>query len=193
MMWEARMTSAEGRKWKLGDAVIDPPTLHTDRLVLERLASSHSDGMFLLWAHEEVCRYSGPAQDWEGNPIQLPAESPTDSDKIIDFFNRLAAEGSGFRWALVDRRNDEFVGTVGFNRLTPRAELAFHLRPEFWGRGLAKEAALAAATWAKKAGTQIVEVFIEPENTASVGLAHRLGFAPTGHVEAGAEQFLLKL
>ena len=173
--------------------MIEPPTLHTDRLVLEPLGPRHSAGMFLLWSREQVCRHSGPARDWDGNAIVLPATSTADSDKIIDFFERMAALGSGFRWALVRRDTDKFVGTVGFNSLAPIAELAFHLRPEFWGQSLMREAVEAALAWSRKSGRPLVEAFIEPENTASVGLARRLGFASTGLFHDGAERFLLRV
>jgi len=171
--------------------MIQPPTLRTDRLLLEPLGRHHSEGMFLLWSRKEVCRYSGPAEDWEGNAIDLPAASPADSDRIIDFFERMAAAGRGFRWALVMQGGREFVGAIGFNCLTPAAELAYHLRPEFWGRGLMREAAEAALAWVKRKSDLPVEAFIEPGNGASVGLARRLGFAPTGMLKDGAEQFLL--
>jgi RimJ/RimL family protein N-acetyltransferase len=170
--------------------VIAPPILQTDRLVLEPLGSKHSAGMFLLWSREEVCRYSGAARDWYGNTIPLPVANRTDSDKIIHFFDQLARAGSGFRWALLGRDTGEFAGTIGFNRLVPIAELAFHLRAEFWGRGFMREAAEAALQWSRQAGTSTVEALIEPENHASVGLARRLGFASTGVIHDGVEQYL---
>ncbi len=172
-------------------AVIEPPTLHTDRLVLEALGRHHSAGMFLLWSREEVCRHSGPVRDWKGNAIATPVASAADSDKIIDFFEHKAAGGSGFRWALIRRDSGAFAGTIGFNRLTPAAELAFHLRPEFWCQGLMREAAEAALAWSHREGASAVEAFIEPGNVASRGLARRLGFAPTGFVQDGAERFFL--
>ncbi len=159
--------------------------------MLDPLGQEHSAGMFLLWSREEVCRHSGPARDADGNAIALPVASAAGSDKIIDFFERMAAQGSGFRWALIKRRTHEFIGTIGFNRLAPPAELAFHLRPEFWGQGLMREAAEAALAWSKRSGAQPVEAFIEPGNVASIGLARRLGFSPTGFVQQGVERFLL--
>jgi ribosomal-protein-alanine N-acetyltransferase len=133
--------------------------------------------MFLLWSRSEVCRYSGPAVDRAGDPIRLPAESPADSDKIIDFFEEAALAGAGFRWAVIDRASHAFLGAVGFNRLDPTAELAFHLRPEFWGRGFMREAAEAALDWLAVSRPGVAaEAFIEPGNTASVALARRLGF-----------------
>src|SRR5262249_30297238 len=147
--------------------------------------------MFLLWSREEVCRYSGPAVDAAGNPILLPVTSHAESDKIIEFFEHAAAAEHGLRWALVEREAHQFIGTVGFNRFSPAAELAFHLRPEFWGRGLMREAAEAALGWLWSLHPSLVaEAFIEPGNTASIRLARRLGFRSTGVIEDGAERYV---
>ena len=71
------------------------PTLRNERLRLEPLSPTHSAGMFTLWSRAEVCRYSGPAVDAFGDPVQLPAVTPLDSDRILDFFVRRAAAGLG--------------------------------------------------------------------------------------------------
>lgn len=173
---------------------VRPPTLSTGRLLLEPLGRRHSQGMFLLWSHEEVCRYSGPAVDRASRPIRLPAVSTADSDKIIEFFACAAEAGTGFRWALVEQEGQEFVGTVGFNRLSPTAELAFHLRPEFWGLGLMREAAELALGWLRERGPEHeVEAFIEPGNAPSIRLACRLGFQTTGIRFDRAERYVLAL
>jgi len=156
-------------------APLDLPTLQTARLVLEPLGPHHSAGMFRLWSQEAVCRHSGPAEDAAGRPIRLPARTPADSDGILDFFIRRAARGLGFRWAMLE--GPQFVGAIGFNHLTPRAELAYHLHPDAWGRGLATEATEAALAWAAGRGDVLeAEAFIEPANTASIRLAERLAF-----------------
>ena len=173
--------------------MIVPPNLTTERLSLEPLSQQHSTGMYRLWSQEAVCRYSGPAVDRSGEPIRLPAVDPADSDKIIDFFVRLAAAGRGFRWALLAGDGRAFAGAIGFNALSPRAELAFHLHPEFWGKGLMREAAEAALGWVRGDRPDVeVEAFIEPENGASIALATRLGFRPTGSFQGGAQGYLLR-
>jgi ribosomal-protein-alanine N-acetyltransferase len=147
--------------------------------------------MFLLWSSEEVCRYSGPALTWAGDPLRLPATTPSDSDKIIEFFECAAVADKGFRWAVVERGSDEFIGAVGFNSLSPTAELAFHLRPEFWGLGLMREAAEAAMGWLRQQRPKLnIEAFIETGNDPSVRLARRLGFQATGVFHDGAERFV---
>jgi len=177
--------------------VSDPlavPTLATERLVLEPLSLAHSAGMFAVFAREEVVRYSGPATDLNGAPIRLPAETPEDSDKIIVFFLKGAADGERFRWAVRTRQDGAFVGAVGFNRLGPCPEIAYHLHPDAWGRGLMAEAATAALAWVRaRPDAREIAAFIEPENTASVRLAERLGLRATGETSGPARQYRMPL
>jgi ribosomal-protein-alanine N-acetyltransferase len=174
---------------------LDIPTLSTDRLILEPLTLTHSAGMFAMWRDPEVCRYSGPGFDLAGRPIRLPAETPDDSDKIIVFFLKGAADGERFRWAMLRREDRAFVGAIGFNRLGACAGLAYHLHPTFWGQGLAFEAAGLALAWLRARPDAVeVEAYVEPANTASVRLAERLGLRATGETEAGvADRYLMAL
>jgi ribosomal-protein-alanine N-acetyltransferase len=168
------------------------PKLSTARLTLEPLSLAHSAGMFAMWSRPEVCRYSGPAADYEGQPIRLPANTAADSDEIIEFFVRSAAEGTRLRWAML--LGGAFVGAIGFNALGPCSEIAFHQRPEFWGRGLMTEAAAAALEWLRtRPDARDVEAFIDPANLGSIALAERLGLRPTGDTTEGAERYLMAL
>lgn len=171
-------------------AALTIPTLRSARLVMTPLSLAHSPGMFDLWSRQEVCRYSGPACDYERRPIELPARTPADSDKIIDFFTRSAADGTRFRWALQTRAERAFVGIAGFNQLGPCSEYAYHLHPRFWGQGLMSEASLLAMDWLRgEPDCTEVEAFIEPANLASIKLATRLGLRPTGEVCDGAARY----
>ena len=170
------------------------PTLRHERLRLEPLSPTHSAGMFALWSRAEVCRYSGPAVDAFGDPVQLPAVTPLDSDRILDFFVRRAAAGLGFRWALITASDNRFVGALGFNHLGACPELAYHLHPDAWGAGLMTEATRLALDWVAAAHhARQVEAFIEPANTASIALVERLGFAATGEAVEGAGRYVARL
>jgi ribosomal-protein-alanine N-acetyltransferase len=162
------------------------PVLRTERLRLEPLARAHSAGMFELWRAPEVCTYSGDAFDLQGEPIVLPAQSPEDSDNILEFFLHGAAEGTRFRWAVIAVEDNSFVGAVGFNSLGACSEYAYHFVPRYWRRGFALEASRAAFAWL---GQREVECFIEPGNVASIALARWLGLRATGEFEHGAERY----
>ncbi len=165
--------------------------LTTNRLRLEPFADHHSKGVFALWSNAEVCRYSGEAHDWAGRPIALPARSSLDSDKILDFFMRRAAEGSGVRWAVISKQTDRLIGAVGFNAITPTAELAYHFHPDHWGSGYATEACSVVVAWCRsKRPDAAIEAFVEAENPASIRLIRRLGFEKTTTLRDGAQRYV---
>jgi ribosomal-protein-alanine N-acetyltransferase len=137
--------------------------------------------MFEMWSAPEVCLYSGPATDLLGHPIRLPAESPGDSDKIIEFFLSRREAGTGFRWAVVRVETESFVGAIGFNSLAEACEIAYHMDPRYWGNAFMLEACRAAIDWAlNDFGASEIEAFIDPDNSRSIRLAERLGMTCHG-------------
>ncbi len=152
---------------------------------------THSSGVFELWSDPDVCRYSGVVTDYDRNIIPMPATSSANSDRIIDFWLRAAEDGWGFRWAIMQAgRPDAFVGMIGFNTLHICAEIAYHLLPAHWGRGLMLEAARAAVAWVNTNGARELEAFIEQGNSASIALAERLGMSATDEFSEGARRYL---
>lgn len=94
--------------------------------------------------------------------------------------------GYGY-WMVRERSTGQFVGEVGladFRRqlepgLEGMAEAGWALRPEYQGRGLAREAVGAALDWfSKRFPQQPVVCLIHPDNQASLKLARRCGFQP---------------
>ena len=122
--------------------------------------------------------------------IPLPARIPADSDRIIDFFVRRATAGIGFRWAMIETTTARFVGAIGFNQLSPVAEIAYHLAPAAWGCGYAREALDEALRWAAETGAATVEAWIDPANHRSVRLVLGAGFMRTAKVNDGAVRFV---
>lgn len=145
--------------------------------------------MFALWADADVCKYSGVVTDKGGNIIPTPVQNSDQSDLIIDFWLQAIKDGWGFRWAVL--LEDSFTGTLGFNSLTDYYEIAFHLHPDYWGKGIMSEASKVAVEWAKDNGAAGIEAFIEPENTASSALAQRLNMKATDEYSEGAQRYVV--
>jgi ribosomal-protein-alanine N-acetyltransferase len=164
--------------------------LSDERLKLEPLGREHSAGMFALWSHPEVVRHSGEVRDLRGRPIELPAKSASDSDRILEFFLPEHAGAERVRWALIDRDSGSFLGAIGFNAWRPRLELAFHLHPEHWGHGWMRAAAELLLARLDEGSFQAVEAFAESANTRSTGLLLWLGFLPLEEHRDGAAAFL---
>ncbi|MEP2979640.1 MAG: GNAT family N-acetyltransferase [Lentilitoribacter sp.] len=172
--------------------VLKVPTLQTDRLKLEPISLSHSEGMFALWSDASVCEYSGAVRDYDGNIIKLPAQTRFESDLIIDFWLKASNDGWGFRWAVILLESNFFTGTVGFNSLGRTSEIAFHLLPMFWGSGIMNEASHKAIEWSIERGVSEVEAFIAPENSRSIALAQRLEMIATQEYSEGVERYFKK-
>jgi RimJ/RimL family protein N-acetyltransferase len=71
----------------------------------------------------------------------------------------------------------DLVGALGLMPDGPgSAELAYWVRPEQRGRGIAPRAVRALTDWALQGGLRRVWLEIEPSNTASLRVAERAGF-----------------
>ncbi|MEQ8509691.1 MAG: hypothetical protein RIB43_11840 [Rhodospirillaceae bacterium] len=74
--------------------------------------------MFDIGSNVAVCKFSGTVKDDNGAVIKTPVITSGDSDRIIDFWLKAAADGWGFRWAVMTRESPaSFTGIVGFNTL----------------------------------------------------------------------------
>lgn len=164
-------------------------TIFTKRLKLVPISFAHSEGMYSLWCHPKVIKFSGKVTDFEGVEIPMPAASQSESDRIIDFWVKAAQEGWGFRWSLIQRSDNNFLGTIGFNSLENEFEIAFHLIPVYWNKGFMTEASRAAVDWAKSVGATSISAYIESGNKSSIALAKRLGMIITNETSGQAVKY----
>ena len=104
-------------------------------------------------------------------------------DVVKSRFMRWQSE-HGFTFWVVERREDEaFLGFCGLkiadgrnSKVAGSLEIGWRLREDAWGRGYAKEAALAALGHAfDKVGAERVVALTVEGNAASWGLMRRLG------------------
>lgn len=83
-------------------------------------------------------------------------------------------------WPAFLRESEDFVGCAGlkpYGESPERREMGVHLRPAFWGRGLATEACRAIVTYAfGELGLRALLAGHHPENHASRRVLEKLGF-----------------
>lgn len=101
----------------------------------------------------------------------------------------------GYGLWIVEDRDGAFVGDCGltWQRVNgqPRLEVGYHVVPEFQGRGLATEAALACRDFARDLlGARELVAIIHPDNQASRKVAENLGMAqgPDDHGDSGFQE-----
>ena len=113
------------------------PSLETDRLMLRPLTIEDAPAVFFYARDPEVARYTG----WDA------ARSVEDSQAFVRSVLQRYQEGKPASWAVVHLADRRLIGTCGFSAYSPISGsgfLAYALAREYWGQGLATEAARQA-------------------------------------------------
>jgi ribosomal-protein-alanine N-acetyltransferase len=156
----------------------------TPRLILLPWTDKWADDFALLCADARVMEHI------LGGKTLVRDEANSRSRKYSEWWRSF---GHG-PWAALERSSGEFVGRIGLNLLEDwsgrdKWEVAWMLRPEYWGRGLATEGAVAAIEFGFSATDleRIISVTL-PNNLASRRVMEKAGLVYQGTLEwRGAE------
>ncbi len=143
--------------------------MRTERLLLREFRPEDLDGYAAMCADPEVMRYLS------ADGAVLSREDAW--RQMALFAGHWALRGYGM-WVAEEVETRRFVGRVGLHYPEgwPGREVGWALAREFWGRGLAHEAARAAIRHAfEELGWPEVVSLIHPANRRSIDLAVRLG------------------
>ena len=163
---------------------IDIPTLRTERLVLRAFREDDTEPLFQLMQDPEVVRYIGDRQ------------VPTRQEvwrAIAGWIGHWALREYGL-WAVDDRESGELVGRIGLINPVdwPGPEVGYTIGKRWWGRGLATEGARAAMDWGfENRGFDELISLIDPANTASIGVARKLGEHLKGETDLWGNRVLV--
>jgi [ribosomal protein S5]-alanine N-acetyltransferase len=142
--------------------------VETDRLTLREFTAQDAAGLALVLSDPETMRY-------------YPA--PLDRTGVDQWVQRNLAryrdDGVGL-WAMNLKATGEMIGDCGIIRQDVENsyfyEIGYHLRRDYWGQGLATEAAVACRDWAfANLKTDRLISLIRPENLPSRRVAERNG------------------
>lgn len=155
---------------------IDIPTLETERLTLRAFREDDVEPLHQLMQDPDVVRFIGDRripsllETWRG---------------VAGWLGHWAMRGYGL-WAVDERESGRLVGRIGLINPAewPGPEVGYTLGKPWWGLGYATEGARAAMRW----GFEHLDVdelisLIDPENTASINVATKLGESLKGETE----------
>jgi RimJ/RimL family protein N-acetyltransferase len=143
----------------------------TARLILRDWDDADEERFYAVMNREEVMRHLGG--------VQLPGEWRAAYQRVRGFSRDF---GHTF-WIVEDRMSGGILGFCGIKRvnapgtaMTGEHEIGWRLRPEAWGKGIAREAAIASLDLAfgRFAAPHVVALTVA-DNKASWGLMERLG------------------
>lgn len=150
-----------------------PPTLTTDRLLIEPLGLNHWEAYATAWADPRMTQFISPE----------PRSRNESWGKFLQGIGLWSLFGYGY-WAFCDRASGEFLGNGGLAQFErgiaglegyPEAGWAFGFPA--WGKGYATEAMEAVLAWADaELPEPEIRCIIDIENIASMRVGEKLGF-----------------
>lgn len=147
--------------------------IQTDRLILREILPTDVDGMFALDSDPEVHKYLG----------NKPVTSKEQVVAVINFIRQQYIDNGIGRWAVIDKRTNDFIGWAGLKFVTELTnnhqnyyDLGYRLRKKYWGQGIATEAAKASLQYAfEQLKTHEVYAMADCENIGSNKILKKLG------------------
>ena len=147
--------------------------LETERFILREILPTDIDGMFELDADPEVHRYLG----------NKPIISREQSKEMIDFIRQQYIDNGIGRWAIIDKKTNDFIGWTGLKFITEWTnnhkdfyDVGYRLVKRYWGQGIATETAKASLDYAFNVlNTDKVYAMADVENMGSNKILHKLG------------------
>lgn len=124
----------------------------------------------------------GPWLDW-----CTPRYSLADARAWIESSIDLWEQGRVFRWVIVGPMHKQFVGAVEVSLPVPGdlvGEMGYWVRRDSIGQGICTQAAAAALKWSfERLDLAQVDLFVQPDNAASIAVALKLGAKLQGQQE----------
>jgi ribosomal-protein-alanine N-acetyltransferase len=156
------------------EALSDPPVLRTERLVMRQITESDGEGLFGIFADDQVTEHYA----W-------------DTFTGIEQGRELAArtaeqhrQREAIRWGLLLPASLHIIGTCGYTRWNQDnqfAVLGYDLARPYWRRGLMSEAVAAVLRLGfEQTALHRVEATVMVGNIASAAVLTRAGFQPEG-------------
>jgi RimJ/RimL family protein N-acetyltransferase len=166
--------------------VIAPNAFSLRRLLAERLTHDHLPDLRRMDADDRIMAMAGG--------VRSAVETAAYLERNLAHW---AEHGFGI-WILRDPASGRVVGKAGLRHLTVEGagevELVYALFPEFWGRGLATDAARACVTIGLEwLGLPSLVALALPRNLASQRVLRKAALVPEREVvHAGARHLLFR-
>jgi ribosomal-protein-alanine N-acetyltransferase len=142
--------------------------VETSQLLLRHLAWDDLEDLAALYADPVIMRF-----------ISAPRTYEETQHRLAEILSNYEAYGYGL-WATIHKADNQFIGRCGLipQRVDgePEVEIGYMLAKEYWGQGLATEAARAIRDYGfEKLGFDRLISLIDPENIASQKIALKNG------------------
>jgi RimJ/RimL family protein N-acetyltransferase len=157
-----------------------PPNTH--RLAFRGWQAEDLEAFFAICSNPRVMQYVGDGQAW----------SKTRTLAFIERAEEMFRACGFCQWAVLHQADNKLIGYCGFVTTDEAPEIGWRLAPEYWGQGLATEAAHAVLTYGLEIlGFPRVIATIQADNQASIRIALKLGMGLESTLERQNRRVLI--
>ncbi|MGA9544319.1 MAG: GNAT family N-acetyltransferase [Candidatus Sulfotelmatobacter sp.] len=145
-----------------------PQIFETPRLILREFSADDVDALGRVLSDAETMRF-----------YPAPLDHAGVEEWIARNLRRYATDGHGL-WAMLLKTSGELIGDCGLTvqpvDSTDEIEIGYHVRRDYWGQGLATEAARACRDYGfARLPVDLIISLIRPENIPSRRVAEKNG------------------
>lgn len=153
--------------------------IETDRLILRKMRTEDVDDLLMIFSDPAVMASFGGRLFDRVMMERWVRRNLTHQEKY----------GYGL-FSVILKAGELLVGDCGLEHMEvdgcPEVEIGYDFRSDYWGRGLATEAAAAVRDYAfAKIGLARVVSLIRPDNIASLRVAEKIGMVKTKEILRG--------
>ncbi|MGN1401728.1 MAG: GNAT family N-acetyltransferase [Bacillus sp. (in: firmicutes)] len=161
------------------DIYRDLPIMETDRLLLRRLRLEDKEDLYKYASNKDVSKYV----TWD------PHASITDTMGYIHFIEKQYDHHRIAPWGIEHKEKRQLIGTVDFVDWQPihrTAEIGYVISHEYWGQGIATEAASELISFGfKKMDLIRIQARCVEENRPSRRVMEKCGMLYEGTLRKG--------
>lgn len=147
--------------------------IETERLILRDLGKDDAKGIYKLDSDPEVHTFLG----------KKPIKTLEEALETIRFINLQYQENGIGRWAVIEKKTENFMGWCGFKYITNPIngrknyyDLGYRFIREFWGKGFASESAKACLNYGfNKMNQKEFFAMADKNNFASNKILEKIG------------------
>lgn len=151
------------------------PILKTQRLLLRQMRPEDQQELFILRSDPRILEYIHTQ----------PAATPDHALAFIEMINSRVEQNETAFWGITTGEKDSLIGTCVLWHIQKehhRAEVGYVLHPDYWRRGLAKEALAAMISYGfNELKLHSLEAQVAPQNIASIRVLEKTGFVKDGY------------
>lgn len=158
---------------KFSDKYLQFSGIETERLLVRKLEMRDADDVFKLTSDPQMLEYT---------PMFKLMQTREEVEAYLDGIIRNYQLGMPENWAIVLKDAKRVVGIISIGpRTSLRAEIAYAVARDCWGKGIATEATKAVVDFGFKSfGLKRIEATCDPKNVASARVLEKSGMTYEG-------------